>query len=349
MLDIKQEQFDEMMYNDFCRISDLLINFMKEFTYEELWVEISREMHNTLGKCNDISFDNYGVALSYIIWHFLDRYHRFQLIYKELLNNGLLCRKRNVDVLDVGAGPAQALFALNDYYNSLKIFRSKDYKYKLDYVERSKGFRHFLHGFCEFALSQSHGYEVPFHHGTFDDFTAIRFDKEFIEFDYEADIEYRNRKILKHRYDIAILSNFLTTKKIVESHHKDFLELQRSLRNHALIIVVGAVSDKGEYKTIYGDWDKLFNRRFNDRRFKGYYSSVMPAKIFEWDYKDRYGIVLKEFFQEIKLVMTNNGSYMKIPQKERKIIEDFIFNKKNTINKWEVRVYKKRSFYKGKY
>jgi len=78
---------------------------------------------DVLKNCDTVNYDEPGVVEAYVILHFLDRFHRFQLIFLNLLEQGLLPIKiLPIDVLDVGTGPAHALFALSDIYSGINLY-----------------------------------------------------------------------------------------------------------------------------------------------------------------------------------------------------------------------------------
>jgi hypothetical protein len=55
--------------------------------------------------------------------HLVDRYRRFWNVLEELLRaTALPVRDTALDVLDVGTGPAPALYAVNDFFEELRVF-----------------------------------------------------------------------------------------------------------------------------------------------------------------------------------------------------------------------------------
>jgi len=77
----------------------------ERFTQTHYDVDVVENLHITLDprdcnklnidstsppKNNSVNFENQGIIDGYILWHFLDRYLRFQKIYLTLLESGLL-------------------------------------------------------------------------------------------------------------------------------------------------------------------------------------------------------------------------------------------------------------------
>jgi hypothetical protein len=93
-----------------------------------------------------LSFNSDEEVAAYNIFHFLNRYFRFQKIYLTLINEGLLpIRKLSSDLLEVGLGPGQGSYALSDLYFLLKEYgletqnkRLINLEFVFDYVEIHK-------------------------------------------------------------------------------------------------------------------------------------------------------------------------------------------------------------------
>jgi ribosomal protein RSM22 (predicted rRNA methylase) len=124
-----------------------------------------------LQNCDTVDYDTPGVVEAYVALHFLDRFHRFQLVFQTLLREKILPIKTlPIDVFDVGTGPAPALFALSDIYSSVNAFaaaanvRIPTQVVGNDYVEHSKNFRNWLHRFVEYANDgELRPWLVPYH------------------------------------------------------------------------------------------------------------------------------------------------------------------------------------------
>jgi hypothetical protein len=111
-----------------------------------------------LNNCNKNIYD-WQVVLAYAYLHFLERYHRFWDVLLELFNAGILpMRHDGIDVLDVGSGPAPALYAVQDFYSAIKDFAKSNRieelvtpEPTLEFVEVSPDMCRFVHHFSEFC------------------------------------------------------------------------------------------------------------------------------------------------------------------------------------------------------
>lgn len=73
--------------------------------------------------CAKEIYDREMGAAAYTYVHLLDRYKRFWDVLLCLLDQGLLpVSAKGIDVLDIGSGPAVALYAVNDMYKALHDF-----------------------------------------------------------------------------------------------------------------------------------------------------------------------------------------------------------------------------------
>jgi hypothetical protein len=70
-----------------------------------------------------MDFDTWEQGISYLCWHMVDRYHRIQHVLDLLMDGGHLpIRRTRVALLEVGSGPAPAMFAVADYYAALDLW-----------------------------------------------------------------------------------------------------------------------------------------------------------------------------------------------------------------------------------
>ncbi len=81
---------------------------------------VIEQLRPTLSKCDELDFSSSAQALAYTIWHLTDRYARVISAFDALFSQGHLpLRKTRMSVLEVGAGPAPAIYAAIDYYSDL--------------------------------------------------------------------------------------------------------------------------------------------------------------------------------------------------------------------------------------
>lgn len=340
------EELELLSLQNFKQLRANLINYFDQVTPEK-WLDIAKSMNEVLESCDEIDYDRLELAEAYAIWHLLDRYHRFQIMQLKLLQMNRLNHWKSlpIRILDVGTGPAPALFAFSDHYRNLnKLSMSELYKMESDYVEQSKGFRQFIHTLCELSLD-NHSYSVPFHFGTFTNFKSIVFDNEYYD--------YWHNKITKqtHRFNIAVFSNFLTTKETVERFTFEIEELTRAMRNYGLIIIVGASNEKSEkYSELYLECDKIIVKKFNNRKFHGYWRKLVQETI-TYNYDDEYGEIMRQFYLHIKSKFLENNAWNLVPNKAQKYLEKRIDNNTDKIKfdnwkgvTWVMSVYQKRSW-----
>ncbi|MBP3510055.1 hypothetical protein [Oscillibacter sp.] len=341
--------FSELQFECFLTLKKHLMDYLlcAESSYSpepaDYWKKIAQMMPNVLSSCDTIDYRDPIMTDSYAICHLLDRYHRFQLMQEFLLNQNLTMRKvhKPTDILDVGTGPAPALFAFSDFYNILnEIAGEKKYACRQDYVEQSSAFRQFLHRFCELPDC---AYAVPFHLGSFRDFSDIQFDEKY----YEPGKGHRTRK---YRYDMIIFSNFLTSQEGVKKFKKELREVCRAVRNHGLILVVGAsASQSQKYRDTYDACDSVILRPFRNRLFVGNWEKILRHK-FVYNYADAYGSELREFYQLIQQKIEKFNAPEEIPPKTKDFLTGRIQNTPEKIAEdgwsgvpWDLSIYQKHS------
>lgn len=189
---------NDCLWTDFDQIKETLevILFQKIMTDNENCKLIASRIAPVYENCDDLNYDQLGVVEAYVIMHFLERYHRFQHTFLFLLQMGVLpIRKLCTDVLDIGAGPTPALYALADLILRLKqygiennIDRLTSIDFNVDYVEKSKNFRSWLRFFSrsnstlifkKTGLSKPYPYSIlPLDNGLFIDFNGLNLQNE---------------------------------------------------------------------------------------------------------------------------------------------------------------------------
>ncbi len=82
---------------------------------------VARALRPTRVACDALAFRTIDEALAYLVQHLADRYGRVTQVLERLLAVGHLpIRKTRLTVLDIGAGPAPALYAIHDFYDDLQ-------------------------------------------------------------------------------------------------------------------------------------------------------------------------------------------------------------------------------------
>ena len=342
----------ELQYQNYCTLQTLFESYLFSLK-PEFWKGIIAELTNVIGKCDEIDFQKDEMAVAYAIWHFLDRYHRFQIMLQTLIDKGCLIYKEcRYDVLDIGTGPSQTLFALSDYFSELNcIDGSANIFLKSEYVERSEGFRNFLHRFVEFAMMKEKRYLVPFHFAKSTDAFNIPFN-ETVPSWYK-----RSRDIkIKSRYDIVVFNNFLTNPDFMNTFTEQLKTICRFIRNNGLLIVIGARNQLPKYAEVYSIIQSIVLRRFNHRKFFGYWSKIVDRE-YDYKYDDQFGEELRKHYEHIVsfLKMTpleGNGEeclWDLVSETDRDLFARRMGKEDNNLGiKWKMVVYQKHSFFKGK-
>ena len=123
--------------------------------------------------------------------------------------------------------------ALIEYGRDKNIKVFSELKFELDYVEKISGFRNFLHHFTEIANDKEPvTWKVPYHHGTFEEFEQITFDLIRYQWDLDDYGRFITKTVkVKHRYDMVIFSNFLTSVDQVKKLQNELQNCMRYIRN----------------------------------------------------------------------------------------------------------------------
>ena len=341
---------EDYLFSDFCRIADAFETFLFKYvlTNSISSKDIAAELSNVLGECDHLDFTIWE-AHAYAIMHFLERYRRFQQIYLLMLKEGILpVRQKTSNILDVGTGPAMALYSLSDILELLRNFGHTNnvdllshLNYGFDYVERSEGFRQFLHIFTEFC-SEFKRYVVPFHLGTFREFNGLNFQHEKnmrqqhlideeMKYHDDADESISRgfaQKIIDEekggwkdsfRYNMIIFSNFLTCPSQVDKHEKELASSFKALRNGGTIVFVGG--NYGKYPEIYKKINALMMRVGKGECKLAYKNPNMSHRL-----DDPCSKRIREFHKKILNHLNNLGAGKDIPEKANGYIEKIIEN-----------------------
>lgn len=352
----------DLWFAQYSAMADLLEKHLLWYVAADptLASHVAGPLWDVLHCCDQIAYDDPGVAEAYVALHFLDRYHRFQVVSRTLIERGLLpfrgpgFRGWGIDILDIGTGPGPALYSLSDTYALLSRFGAEarvpaleSIEWNLDYAETSSSFRQWLHRFTEFLMDERPDWtwKVPFHSGTFGDFRDIEFDS-VREIDYGEDeegYEYRERYVQKRRYDIIVLSNFLTTVDRVAGFGEQLQKCMRYLRNRGILLVVGASAESGKYADVYAKLSEAIqNGRYGNWKLIAHCElvDVKPSTLC-YSYADRYGERLKRLYSGILDEFREIGVAGQIPEAALGAIETAIEPAYDKEIAWEFRVFRK--------
>jgi ribosomal protein RSM22 (predicted rRNA methylase) len=259
----------------FDRVFGLLATDLEEFLLEILHDTTTGKtfmeaIPDVMRRCNDEIYDLPLRPEAYAFMHLLERYRRTWRVLKELTRTGELPLARyGVRTLDVGTGPAPVLYAVNDFYGSLRQFagarqidalRLPDPE--LSAVEGSHGMRLFVHHFSEWTRRTSGPFRAEW--------------RDFAEFDpagrrtqglkarvaqiaEEDDTSeafarwwvHQNEGWLQgaHTYRLCFFSNFLTTREVLGRFHERVNAAFAAVTSGGVVVITGA--DARNYQPIY--------------------------------------------------------------------------------------------------
>lgn len=318
---------------------------------------IYQNFNTVLGKCDNITYDEPGVPQAYIILHFLDRYHRFQITYMHMLQNGCFPIKKEVSYMDIGTGPGMSMFAYSDMISMIQQYEIENYgkttieNVYIDYVEQSEGFRNFLHVITEMLLQNSHRSYVPFHHGTYYNADEMKFSGEKQECSYIIDggkLVYYEAKEVKVRksFDIVVYSNFLTTINILNHFHEHIKRAMINMKNQGILLVVGGSQSSPKYAPIYSRLKEyVIGWKYGNWKYKAWCKILWNAEEMSYDGADRFSKEIKQFYCDMLNALTDNN-WEKLDANFLNLIKKNI--KTNNKEKWFVTLYRKHSIYKHK-
>jgi ribosomal protein RSM22 (predicted rRNA methylase) len=240
---------------------------------------LASKLTAVLTSCDDLKFDDPVEALAYSGLHLVDRYGRVGQVLDYLIRIGRLpLRIEGARVLEIGAGPAPALYAIRDFYAALSRWPGVKEIYfgplgLCDTLDRGRAWDSVLHHLSENLATVrgkalSEGY-LPFER-SIHDFTsfhvwerhhrsvarsAARLVSELEEAGEWVDdasarqMAYQEGVLEPSAYDVVVLCNFLTQQSMTEEFEVELHRLAFSLTPGGLLIVIGGTG--GTYPDIY--------------------------------------------------------------------------------------------------
>ncbi|WP_189834279.1 hypothetical protein [Streptomyces zaomyceticus] len=229
---------------------------------------------------------------AYTLQHLADRYGRVTQVLEALFAAGNLpIRQRGLTVLEVGAGPAPALYAIRDFYADLISWAAAatpDVRIApvvvADALDRGKAWSHLLHNLSENILVRrgekySHSGSLPFavRHLDLNGFSTIaehvrELEQEVARIvdEYDRGDDYISESLAREQaqsdgvrqpsaYDLIVTCNFLTSRDSVEAFKVEISNLARSLTPGGLFVAIGSF-EGNKYKYIWSELEKLLKR-----------------------------------------------------------------------------------------
>lgn len=244
-----------------------------------------RQFPDVLRSCDTLDFDSAAQTVAYMIWHLADRYGRVTQVLDRIFELGHLPIKLSgVTVLEVGAGPAPALYAIRDYYDDLRAWiAASELRVEvapaavLASIDRGAAWSSLLHQLSEtlmslywpradtalpFGISYDNlaGYSArDLHVRTIEQnarMIEVEFDyaNEYISLNAARQFALEDGAYPPSAYDMIVMCNFLTNAQITQQFEAEIYKLAESLTPGGLLVVLGGQG--GEYPAIY---EKLYS------------------------------------------------------------------------------------------
>jgi hypothetical protein len=349
----------DKLFEKYLMMYHTLLDYLEHYMEEDK-AQVCKCFSDVFRRCDEISYDEPGMHIAYVLFHFLDRYYRFQLTYLKLITDGIFPLKESINVLDIGTGPGPSMYAISDLldlfieYETTIYGRSVIERINIDYAERSASFRHFLHIFTELLLSKGGKCHVPFHFGTWHDVNELDFSgkMDFVnslwingELIYK---EVQTRKV-RRSFDIVVYSNFLTNENIVDKFTIQIMKSAFYLKNKGLFLLVGANPNSKKYSPVYKKVDQMLsNQKYTNKRYRGGLKKTINALEMSYSYRDKSSAYTKDFIIRNIDILTNNNWRCFIEENFLKELEHWKDAQSSNSIKWFISVYKRHSFYKPK-
>jgi len=279
--------------------------------YHGLPGAVARSLPDVFRNCDALSFSHMSEAVAYAGVHLLDRYGRVMQVLEYLMVNGRLpLRKVGLKVLEVGSGPAPALYAVHDFYSILRDWPGRgsteisEIKYA-DSLERGEAWDSILHHVSEQLMvirgKKQGAIGLPFRR-SIDDLSgfdpqrrhqeAIAQHARKILSDFKsADepissksafrIAYQDGGSAPSAYDLIFMCNFLTQPSMTQHYRTELQNLAKSLTPGGVLVVIGATGK--QYPEIYKE---VFDIASGARL-----TNISPANVFNANLSPHLNIV----------------------------------------------------------
>ena len=359
---------NDYLNKNFALMQEVVTEYL-ERAFEGSWEDVDmqalicRQIPTVLSRCDEITYNEPGVPEAYILIHFLDRYHRFQLIFMDMLKKGTFPIRETIDVMDVGTGPGPSLFALSDMILLINQYLGEKENSKgisvvnLDYVEQSEGFRQFMHHATEMIMAKGHESFVRFHFGTYRNAATFQSgEKRLVYVDAwkvmaSPDEEDYFRAVpryvpYKRSFDMVIYSNFLTNVNVVNMFQKQLKKTMFYLRNRGVMVIVGAKPTDPKYAPVYTQIDTILrSQKYTNYRYGGWYKKKASAEMMSYAADSKCNKVIQAFYSQMFNKMPRD-EWDKMSEKTKKNLNSFMEGKDDT--KWYVTIYKRYSYFRHK-
>lgn len=263
---------------------------------------MARKLSEALANCDALSFNDRAEAVAYAGLHLLDRYERVMQVLAHLMTVGRLpIRRVGLKVLEVGAGPAPALYATRDFYALLREWPGRtdievgDVQFA-DSVDRGKAWDMVLHHVSEQlmvvrgnngisglpfsrAITDFTGFDAAARYRTVVEQRAQAIRQEFALADESISLRSSYRMAVgdgirvSSAYDFVFMCNFLTQQSMTKHFSGELARISRSLTPGGVLVVMGGTGT--QYPPIYEEVQKI--------ALKARLTEISPSKAFSPD------------------------------------------------------------------
>lgn len=212
-------------------------------------------------------------TFAYAFVHLMDRYLRVWEVLRQLVCAAALPCPISLRVLDIGSGPASALYAASDFYQVVSHYGREHNVERLVRavlrpcpIERQKDMRHFFH-----ILSEAAHRPGPFH-AICDDFTDFRPDKmrertaqeetgkladdPWPYFDNKDEIQAWANRL--YQYQLVFFNYFLTDLSLLREHEDDIIASLTQQQRGGIVVVMGGTGK--DYPAIHEQFAGIATR-----------------------------------------------------------------------------------------
>jgi hypothetical protein len=255
----------------------------------DITTSVIAELLVTLRRCDQLDFMTEAQCLAYVCWHLADRYGRTQQALDALFARGdLPVRVQGASILEVGSGPAPAVYATSDYYRHLSRWCADSGQarhlvplLRADTLDHGPGWGRLLHRLSELRLRASATPDpaltgaIPFS-TTYPNLRAfsvrglhqevIRRVAQSLQHEFDRSDEYVSDRDAHQlalasgayrpsAYDLIVMCNFLTNTSFAIDFELELRELACSLTPGGILLILGATG--GLYPQVYAQLNRL--------------------------------------------------------------------------------------------
>lgn len=249
--------------------------------------ELANKLADVRSRCNELEFDSPDQVTAYMLLYLADRYGRVTQVLERLFDAGHLpIRRQRLSVLEIGAGPAPSLYAVNDFYEDLVLWGTATDQ-RVDFIpvtqlhalDKGEAWGHILHRLSETLLymrrhPQRAGHAFPFH-TRYADLAGFSIRKEHrnalecsarvivddfgdddpISLPFALQLAQQDGVDAPSAYDIVVACYFLTTPEITQRFQEEIRDIARWLTPGGLLIFLGGTG--GHYVEIWANLRSL--------------------------------------------------------------------------------------------